>query len=112
MPEVLIYTTQTCPHCRSAKDYLRNIGIKFTEKDVSRDRAAASELAAANIMGVPAFRINGEFIAGFDKNRIEEMIRFDVVRCPECGQRLRLPAGRGKLRVTCRECSHKFDVTT
>lgn len=112
MPEVLIYTTSTCPHCKSAKDYLRTMGIKFIEKDVSRDRAAASELAAADIMGVPAFKINDEFIVGFDKNRILEKIKYDVIKCPECGQKLRLPAGKGKLRVTCRECSHKFEVMT
>jgi DNA-directed RNA polymerase subunit RPC12/RpoP len=33
-------------------------------------------------------------------------------KCPECGQKLRLPADKGKLRVTCSECGHKFEVTT
>ena len=112
MPDVIIYTTQTCPHCRSAKEYLKTKGIPYTEKDVSHDRAAASELASVNIMGVPAFKINGEYIIGFDRNRIEEMIKFDIVKCPECSQKLRLPAGKGKLKATCRECGHKFIVTT
>lgn len=112
MPEVIIYTTPTCPHCRSAKDFLTMRGIKFTEKDVSRDRSAASELASRNIMGVPAFKINDEYIVGFDKNRIDELMKYHIVRCPECGVKLRLPSGRGKLRVTCRECSNKFEVTT
>lgn len=112
MPEVIIYTTPTCPHCRNAKEYLRSRGIMFTEKDVSADRGSASELAAANIMGVPAFKINGEFITGFDRDRIEEMIKYDVVKCPECGRRLRLPAGKGKLRAACSNCGHKFIVTT
>jgi len=112
MPEVIIYTTPTCPHCRSAKEYLQHRGISFKEMDVSRDRSAASELAAANIMGVPAFKINGEFIVGLDRNRIEELIRFEVVRCPECSRRLRLPAGKGKLKVTCRDCGNIFEVST
>ncbi len=112
MPEVIIYTTQTCPHCRDAKEYLRSKNIKYTEKDVSVDRAASNELASAHIMGVPAFKINGEFIVGFDRKRIEDSIKFEIVKCPECGQRLRLPAGKGKLNVTCRECAHKFIVET
>ncbi len=112
MPEVIIYTTRTCPHCRDAKQYLKSKGISFIEKDVSTDRISASELASANIMGVPAFKINGEFIVGFDRNRIEEMIKHDVVKCPECGQKLRLPAGKGKLRASCTACGHKFIVTT
>ena len=112
MPEVIIYTTQKCHHCRDAKEYLRSRGIRFTEKDVSIDRASASELASANIMGVPAFKINGEFIIGFDRNRIEEMMKYDVVKCPDCSQKLRLPAGKGKLKVTCRNCGHKFIAAT
>ncbi|HPS58091.1 MAG TPA: glutaredoxin family protein [Spirochaetota bacterium] len=112
MPEIIIYTTQTCPHCRDAKEYLISRGIRFIEKDISTDRASASELASANIMGVPAFKINGKFIIGFDRKRIDEMIKFDVVKCPECVQKLRLPAGKGKLRVSCSKCGHKFIVTT
>lgn len=112
MPEIIIYTTSTCPHCRSAKEYLNSRKIRFTEKDVSIDRAASHELASANIMGVPAFKINGEFIVGFDKNRIEELIKYEVVKCPSCSIKLRLPSGKGKLRVTCRECGHKFETVT
>lgn len=112
MPEVIIYTTPTCPHCRSAKEFLAARGIKYTEKDVSRDRAAASELASNNIMGVPAFRINDEYVVGFDKNKIDELMRFHVTRCPRCGVKLRLPSGKGKLRVTCRDCGDKFEETT
>lgn len=112
MPEIIIYTTQTCPHCRSAKEYLVSKKIKFIEKDVAHDRVASQELASAKIMGVPAFKINGEFVVGFDKNRIEELIKFEVVKCPSCSQKLRLPAGKGKLRVTCRECSHNFEIRT
>jgi glutaredoxin len=111
MPEVLIYTTSTCPHCRSAKDYLRTMGIKFIEKDC-HGTVLPRRTCRGKYHGVPAFKINDEFIVGFDKNRILEKIRFDIVKCPECGQKLRLPADKGKLRVTCSECGHKFEVTT
>jgi glutaredoxin 3 len=110
MPEVFVYTTQTCPHCRTAKDYLSSHGIKYTEMDLNRNEAAAAELASANIMSVPAFKINGEFIVGFDRNRIEELLKFEIVKCPSCGAKLRLPSGKGKLRVTCTNCSSRFEV--
>ena len=112
MTEVFLYTTQTCPHCRTAKEYLSSHGIKYIEKDVSRDRTAADELASASIMGVPAFKINGEFIVGFDRNRLEELLKYEVVKCPSCGVKLRLPSGKGKLRVTCRNCSNSFETVT
>lgn len=112
MPDVYLYSTPTCPHCRTAKEYLASHGIKYTEMDVSRDSNAAEELASADIMGVPAFKINGEFIVGFDRNRIEELLKHEIVTCPSCSARLRVPSGKGKLRVTCRNCSRRFEVTT
>ncbi len=30
--------------------------------------------------------------------------------CPVCGQKVRVPRGKGKLRVTCPKCHKKFEV--
>lgn len=30
-------------------------------------------------------------------------------KCPSCGQRLRVPRGRGKITVTCRACGASFE---
>ncbi len=30
-------------------------------------------------------------------------------KCPSCGQRLRVPRGRGKITVTCRSCGASFE---
>ena len=30
--------------------------------------------------------------------------------CPDCGQKVRVPRGKGKLRVTCPKCHKKFEV--
>jgi predicted RNA-binding Zn-ribbon protein involved in translation (DUF1610 family) len=32
------------------------------------------------------------------------------VKCSSCGQRVRIPRGKGKLRVTCPTCHEKFEV--
>lgn len=32
------------------------------------------------------------------------------VSCPSCRQRVRVPRGKGKLRVTCPKCGNKFEV--
>lgn len=42
-------------------------------------------------------------------NYIEERKHFIIIKCPNCGQKLRLPRGKGKLLVTCRNCSYKFE---
>ena len=33
-------------------------------------------------------------------------------KCPECGQRLRVPKGKGKIMITCPHCHIKFDRKT
>jgi len=30
--------------------------------------------------------------------------------CPSCGQRLRVPKGKGEITITCAKCKHKFDA--
>ena len=39
MPPVTIYTTQTCPYCRRAKELLAQKGVNYDEIDVTMDRA-------------------------------------------------------------------------
>ncbi len=112
MPQVTIYTTSTCPHCLSAKNFLRQEGIAFTEKDVSRDPGAQREMAAMGARGVPTFKIDETVIVGFDRDRIKALAGGLVVECPRCRTRLRLPAGKGTLKVTCNSCRHTFKVKT
>jgi len=33
-------------------------------------------------------------------------------RCPNCGQQLRVPKGKGKIQITCRSCGASFEETT
>lgn len=44
--------------------------------------------------------------------KFDEFINFKITKCPSCGQKLRLPRRKGKIVVTCKRCSHKFDLRT
>ena len=71
MKKVTVYTTPTCGWCHRVKAYLKEKGVSFEEKDVSRDREAAMEMIQkTNQMGVPLLDIGGAMIVGFDKERI------------------------------------------
>lgn len=74
MNDIIMYTTSTWPHCKTAKEFLREKGYKYTEKNVSIDREAQKELMNMGIMGVPAFLIGGQTIVGLDKKKIEELV--------------------------------------
>ncbi|RAO98783.1 glutaredoxin [Petrotoga sp. 9PW.55.5.1] len=73
--KVKIYTTPSCPWCRKAKSYFKELGIQFKEIDVSKDQKAAEELVRrTHQMGVPVIQIGSHYIVGFDKNRIDKLI--------------------------------------
>lgn len=38
----------------------------------------------------------------------EEYRTYRFLICPQCSQRLRVPKGKGKIRVTCTHCGNKF----
>ncbi len=68
---VLVYTTPTCPHCRSAKRFLTERNIPFREIDVARSSQAAAELQRkSGQTGVPVIDVNGKVVVGFDQPRL------------------------------------------
>ncbi len=40
--------------------------------------------------------------------RVKEARRYKIFRCPNCGQKLRIPRGHGKISIHCRRCGHDF----
>lgn len=74
-PRVIVFSTPSCPHCRNAKRYLQQKGIRFTEVDVSRDAAAARDMQRiSGQQGVPVITIGGRPIVGFDRQAIDRML--------------------------------------
>lgn len=44
------------------------------------------------------------------KAAFAEVRAYKHLKCPSCGQVVRVPRGKGKLRVTCPTCHNKFDA--
>ena len=73
--QVIVYTTPTCSHCRTLKDYLRNNQVAFREIDVTKDEKAATEMVRrSGQQGVPQSIIDGQVIVGFDRNKINNLL--------------------------------------
>lgn len=41
---------------------------------------------------------------------LQELRKYKYFVCPQCAQRLRVPRGKGRLRVTCTRCGNRFEI--
>lgn len=72
---VKVYSTNSCPWCVKAKNYLNSVNIEFEEFNVQEDMEARDEMInKSKQMGVPVLDINGTVIVGFDKNAIDSAL--------------------------------------
>ena len=73
---ISVYSTPTCPWCHKTKDYLKEKGIAFTDYNVAEDQAKAEEMVnKSGQMGVPVIDIDGQIVVGFDKEKIDELLK-------------------------------------
>ena len=84
---VVVYSTQTCPWCDRAKQYLTSRNVPFVDKDVSTDIEAAREMIQiSGQQGVPVIATDQEVIVGFDQLRLARMAdRFSGPKRPAFG---------------------------
>ena len=72
---IKVYSTNSCPWCVKAKNYLKSVNIEFEEFNVQEDMTAREEMVSkSKQMGVPVLDINGTIIVGFDKNSIDKAL--------------------------------------
>jgi glutaredoxin-like YruB-family protein len=73
MKNVVVYTSNNCPYCVSAKDYLKQNGVTYEEKNVSKPEYR-KELMSLGYMSVPVLKIEDEIVVGFDTNKIDNLL--------------------------------------
>jgi len=73
---VKIYTTNICPYCKMAKEFLKSNNIKFEEISLENNPKAVKELIEkSGQTGVPVLDINGTIIVGFDIEKIKKALK-------------------------------------
>ena len=73
---VKVYSTPTCVYCKTLKEYLTSHNIEFQDIDVSKDEKDLKEMVKiSGQMGVPVLDIDGEVITGFDKVKIDKLLK-------------------------------------
>lgn len=76
MNEITVYTTTTCPYCVMLKNFLNSEGLAYKEVNVQLDQQAANKLVATTgQLGVPQTEINGQWVIGFDPEKIKRYVK-------------------------------------
>ena len=72
---VIVYSTPTCPHCTTLKNYLKGQKIQFRDINVAQDQKMAEAMVKkSGQQGVPQIEINGRVVVGFNKPKIDELL--------------------------------------
>jgi glutaredoxin 3 len=72
---VKVYSTNSCPWCVKAKNYLASLNVEYVDLNVQDDMEAREEMVSkSKQMGVPVLDINGSIIVGFDRNAIDSAL--------------------------------------
>ncbi len=75
MAKVRVFSTPTCPYCFALKRFLEEKGIEVESIDVTVDLKAQEEMIEKTKQTtVPVTEINGEYVVGFDRKKISELL--------------------------------------
>ena len=72
---VRLFSTPACPYCYALKQFLKENNIEFEDIDVSKNLEAQKEMIEkSGQVGVPVVEIDGEFLVGFDREKIIKLL--------------------------------------
>ena len=77
---VTVYSTNSCPWCVKAKDFLSQMNVAFQAVDVGTDKEAAKEIVQKTRQrGVPVVKIGERYIVGFDQEAIKSALKEEAL---------------------------------
>lgn len=76
--QVIIYSAAWCAYCKTEKEYLDKLGVKYTVRDIDEDEGAMDELLAKvddKSSSIPVTDIDGVIIRGFNRTKIDAALK-------------------------------------
>lgn len=73
--KILVYSSPDCAYCYTLKDYLKSKGVEFQEINIYEDEQGYEDMKAISKQNnVPVLLIGDDFVIGWDKKKINELI--------------------------------------
>lgn len=74
-------------------------------------RISSKDITKRNAENTAALKVAGPVIAFLSNpfSMLKENKDYVHYKCPGCGQKVRVPRGKGKVRITCPKCHTRFD---
>jgi glutaredoxin-like YruB-family protein len=77
--KVKVYSTQGCNNCRMTKELLKSKNIEFEDINIAENEEARNWLIEkTGYIGAPVIQIGEEFITGFYRKKIENLLRITM----------------------------------
>jgi glutaredoxin len=74
--KLIVYGAEWCAFCHEAMRYFDKLGVKYTYKNVELDvNDAKAAVEKSGQTGIPVIDIDGTIIVGFDKPRIDTVLK-------------------------------------
>lgn len=71
-------------------------------------RMFSRNLAKRDAENQQYLRLKEKFLSVFKRSWWEERRAYHIYKCPSCGQKIRIPRGKGKICITCPKCRNEF----
>ncbi len=71
-------------------------------------RMFSRNLAKRDAENQQYLRLKEKFLSIFKRSFWEERKAYHIYKCPFCGQKIRIPRGKGKICITCPKCRNEF----
>jgi glutaredoxin len=82
MEAITIYSTEWCPDCRRAKNFLKDRGVEFKEVNIEQDPAGEAIVLQANSgrRKVPTLKVGERFFAcsPFDAQKLADELHIPL----------------------------------
>jgi glutaredoxin-like YruB-family protein len=76
MAKVIVYSTTVCPWCVKVKEFLKQNGVEYEERNAQENPEYASEaMQKSGGMAVPVTDIDGTIIVGFNVKKLKEALK-------------------------------------